>query len=61
MVDPRHDLHELQLAAVILQHLEQRLHETRAFVPAPPGVVAWWEIMYETFNTEFIVFNIYPL
>ena len=60
MVDPRHDLHQLQLAAVILQHLEQRLHETRAFEGVPPGVVAWWEIMYDTFNAEFIVFNIYP-
>ena len=60
MVDPRHDPQQIQLAAVFLQHLAQRLNEPRAFVPVPPGIVAWWEIMYDTFNAEFIVFNIYP-
>ena len=41
VVDPRHDLHQLQLAAVLLQHLAQRLHEPGACALVPPGVVAW--------------------
>ena len=61
VVDARHDLHQLHGAAVFLQHLAQRLDEPRAVGGVPPGVVAWREIMYDTFNTEFIVFNIHPL
>ena len=40
VVDPRHDLHQLQLAAVFLQHLAQRLHEPGAIGGVPPGEVA---------------------
>ena len=35
-VDPRHDLHQLQLIAMFLQHLAQRLYEPGAFALVPP-------------------------
>ena len=59
VVDARHDLHQLQRAAVFLQHLAQRLHEPRAVGGidkmsmvggVPPGEVAWQEVMRQHYS-----------
>ena len=57
VVDVGHD--QLQLAAVFLQHLAQRLHEPRAVGGidkmsmvggVPPGEVAWQEVMRQHYS-----------
>lgn len=53
-VDPRHDLHQLHLFAVLLQHLAQRLHEPGAVGGVSPRVVACGTV-FQSDDTQMVV------